>query len=313
MSKPILTKVIAAWDYRQADISEFAMPFEVDREQLAESFLFLRKKYADLVPVEAVESGDIVTLRCRSEKPKFQKDSITVNVGKNLYSRELEAQLPGMTVGEQKDLSVGGVAVSVQVLKAERNTLPELTDEFLCKTFPEIHTMAELEAWYANDQFENHVKQHASMAAEYLKDQVLANSQIEVDQQERQLARAGAEKTVREMWKMNGLPLDQMTDEQAQEILGCPNAQAYIDWFADLCEKDVPCSALGYDLLSAAGKAPTEESYQEALRKMIDEEGTPVEQLSDYTFPAYVRQVCTEHYHAVLEAHAYEIIKEKLT
>lgn len=313
MSKPILTKVIAAWDYRQADISEFAMPFEVDREQLAESLLFLRKKNADLVPVEAVETGDIVTLRCRSEKPKFQKDSITVNVGKNLYSRELEAQLPGMTVGEQKDLSVGGVAVSVQVLKAERNTLPELTDEFLAKNFKEIRTMADLEAWYVNDQFENHVKQHAAEAAEFLKGQVLANSQIKVDEQERLSARAAAEKTVRDMWEMNGLPLDQMTDEQAQEILGCPNAQAYIDWFADLCEKDVPCSALGYDLLLAEGKAPTEDSYHEARRKMIEEEGTPAEQLSDYTFPAYVRQICAEHYHAVLEAYAYQIIKEKLS
>lgn len=313
MSSPLRTKVITAWDHRQADLTEFCVPFEVDREQMADDILFLRKKYAYLVPVETVESGDIVTLRCRSSKPKFQKDSITVNVGKNLYSRELEAQLVGMTVGNERELTVGDTAVTVQILKAERNTLPELTDEFLSANFKEIRNMADLEAWYTNSQFENHLKQQAAEAANFLQEQVLENSEILVDEEERNLARAGAEKTLREMWEMNGLPLEQMTDEQAQELVGCPSAQAYINWFADLCEKDVPCAALGYELLAQAGNAPTEESYREARTKMIEEEGTPEEQLSDYTFHAYGRQVCAEHYREVLEAHAYQIIKEKLS
>lgn len=313
MSGPLRTKVISAWDHTQADLSQFCEPFEVDHEQMAEDMLFLRKKYAYLVAVETVEVGDIVTLRCRSEKPKFQKDSITVNVGKNLYSRELEEKIVGMAAGEEGKLTVGDVSVIVCVLKAERNTLPELTDEFLSKNLKEIRNMDELVAWYTGAYLENHLKQCAAEAANFLQEQALECSEIAVDEEERQLARAGAEKTLREMWEMNGLPLDQMTDEQAQELLGYPNAKAYIDWFADLCEKDVPYAALGYALLAEDGKAPTEETYREALRKMIEDEGTPAEQLTDYTFRAYGRQVCAEHYRAVLEAHAYEIIKEKLS
>lgn len=313
MKSPLRTKVITVWDHTQADLSEFAAAFEVDQEQMAEDILFLRKKYAYLVSVETVETGDIVTLRCRSAKPKFQKDSITVNVGKNLYSRELEEKIVGMAVGEEKELTVGDTAVTVCILKAERNTLPELTDEFLSKTFKDIHNMDELNAWYVNEQYENHLKQQASEAADFLQAQALAHSEIVVDEEERLLARAGAEKSVREMWEMNGLPLDQMTDDQAQELLGYPNAQAYINWFADLCEKDVPSAALGYELLVQAGKAPTEESYREARRKMIEEEGTSEDQLTDYTYHAYARQVCSEHYREVLEAYAYKKIKEKLS
>lgn len=313
MNKPLRTIVIKAWDHRQADLSEFCTPFEVDREQMADDILFLRKKYASLVPVETVEAGDIVTLNCRSPKPKFQKESITVNVGKGLYSRELEEKLPGMSVGGDAELTVSDTAVTVRIIKAERNTLPELTDEFLAKNFREIHNMAELEAWYVNAQLENHLKQQAAEAANFLQEQALAGSEIAVDEEEIRLARAGAEKTLQEMWEMNGLPLDQMTDEQAQELLGHPDPQSYIDWFADLCEKDVPYAALGYELLAQEGNAPTEESYREARRKMIEEEGTPEEQLSDYTYHAYGRQVCAEHYREVLEAHAYQIIKEKLS
>lgn len=313
MSGPLRTKVITAWDHTQADLSEFCEVFVVDRDRMSEDMLFLQKKYAYLVPVEMVEVGDIVTLRCRSSKPKFQKDSVTINVGKNLYSRELEEKIVGMTVGTEKEVTVGETPVTVCILKAERNTLPELTDEFLSKNLKEIRNMEELVAWYANAYFEDHLKQYAAEAANFLQEQALIHSNIVVNEEERQMARTGAEKTLHDMWEMNGLPLDQMTDDQAQEMLGYPNAQAYIDWFADLCEKDVPYAALGYALLAADGKAPTEESYREALRRMIEDEGTPAEQLTDYTYYAYSRQVCAEHYRNVLETHAYEIIKEKLS
>ena len=313
MSGPLRTKVITAWDHTQADLSLFCKPFEMDKERMAEDMLFLQKKYAYLVPVETVEAGDIVTMRCRSSKPKFQKDSVTINVGKNLYSRELEEKLVGMAVGEEKELTVGETAVMVYILKAERNTLPELTDEFLSKNLKKIRSMTELVAWYTNAYFEDHLKQCAAEAANFLQEQALIHSKIAVDEEERRVARVGAEKTLHDMWEMNGLPLDQMTDDQAQELLGYPNAQAYIDWFADLCEKDVPYAALGYALLANDGKAPTEESYREARRKMIEEEGTPEDQLTDYTYHAYGRQVCAEHYRNVLETHAYEIIKEKLS
>lgn len=33
----------------------------------------------------------------------------------------------------------------------------------------------------------------------------------------------------------------------------------------------------------------------------------------DLTAAVYANQVCTEHYHSVLEAYAYQIIKEKLS
>ena len=313
MIRPLLTKVISAWDYRQSDLSEFCVPFEVDREQLAESLMFLRKKYAYRTDVNTVEIGDIVTIRCRSEKAKFNKDSITINVGKKLYSRELEAQLIGLSVGEEKDLIADGAAVSVQVLKSERTALPELTDAFVEKTFRDLHTYADLESWYINDQLEEHIKQQAALAANELKHQALKKSEILVDEGERVRARVSGEKIVREHWELNGFPLDQMTDAQAQEILGYPSAQAYMDWFADLSEEEVSYAALGYELLLAEDRIPTEESYRDAIRKMMEEEGVTEEQLKDYTFTVYASQICSEHYHNVLETYAYQFIKEKLS
>ena len=313
MREGLLTRAVSAWDYRQGDLSAFCAPFAVDEEKLAESLLSLRRKHAQYLPADRVEPGDIVTLRCRSEKPKFQKDAVTVNVGKGLYSRELEAQLPGLTAGEEKTLTAEGAEVTVQALKLQRTVLPELTDEFVAGHFESVHTLAELKDWFVRQQLEEHLETQAARAAESLKDQALAKSEFLVDEEERRLVRAEGEKIVRDMWDFNGQPLDQMTGEQARELLGHPSVQSYIDWFAGLSEKDLLCAALGWELLAAEGRAPTEESYQETLRKMREEEGISPEDLADYTLSAYVRQTCAEHYNSTLQDYAYQIIKEKLS
>ncbi len=312
MSRPFLTRVISLWDYKQADISKFCTPFEADREQIEEGMLSLRKKHAYLTPADEVAAGDIVTIACRSEKGKYNKDSVKLNVGKNLYSREIEAELLSMAAGEEKDITADGVSVHIKVLKIERTQLPELNDEFLSANLQTVHTMKELEEWYINAQLEEHIKQQAAMAADHIKGCVLENSKIDVNEDERLAVRAQGEKIVRDMWVLNGLPLDEMTDEQAEEILGLPSAQDYIDWFSDLSEIDISNSAIGYELLLRDGKSPTEEDYHGALRKMKEEEFIPSEQLTDYTYGAYARQVCSEYYYDLLESYAYDIIKEKL-
>lgn len=312
MSGPLLTRALSVWDYRKGNLTKFCVPFEPDQEQLAESLLFLRKKYALRVPAGTVEAGDIVTLRCRSGRPKFQKDSVTVNVGKNLYSKELESQLPGFALEDERKLSVQGEAVSVRVLKIERTVLPELTDEFVKKAFEDLSSVKELKDRCINDQFENHLKGLAAQAAEKLKAQALDRSEFHVDEAERQEARASGEQALRDMWAFNGRPLDRISDGEASELLGYPTVQAYIDWFAGLSEEDLLCAALGWELLSAEGGEPTEDCYREAVRKMTEEEGVSPENLKDYTLSTYVRQTCAEYYQDTLNDYAYQTIKEKL-
>ncbi len=312
MAKPFQTKVISAWDYRQMDLSQFCTPFEVDREQLAESLLSVRKKYALHVPAQTVEKGDVATLRCRSARPKFQKDSVPVTVGKGVYSKELEAQLPGLSVGDQRELTVDGTPVSVQILKVERTVLPELTDEFVASTFQSVHTFSELEKWYIDQQYEEHLRGCADSAAEAMKAQVLEKSVIDVNEEERLAAWTSGDQMLREHWREIGMPLEEMTDEQAQEIVGHPSAAAFIDWFTSFLVNDLLYAALGWELLAAEGRQPTEESYREALRKK-EEDNTPPEELKAFTFSAYAQQICTEHYNNTLDEYAYQIIKEKLS
>lgn len=158
MESPFKSKLITAYDYTKVDLSGFCEPFEVDEEALAASLLSVRKKYASLESVSTAEKGDFVTLSCQSEKPKFQKNSIDVCIGKNLYSKELEEKLIGLSSGTETVIDVDGLPVLVSVKEIRRSILLELTDESVASNFSIVHTVSELREWYVKEQFENDVR-----------------------------------------------------------------------------------------------------------------------------------------------------------
>lgn len=307
------SKLLTAYDYHNVDLTPFCIPFEIDEEALWESLLSVRKKYAKLEAVQVIESGDFAVLSCESEKAKFQKDSVNVCVGKNLYSKELEEKLIGLSVGTFAVIEAEGVSVSVNIKGIQRSTLPELTDAFVASNFETVKTVAELKDWYINEQREAHIKAQAEQAAEAMTDEIVAQSDICLDEEERLAARKAGERILREHWSFNGVDLDSMTDEQAAETFGVPSVSAYIDWFADLSEKDISTALLGYDLLIKSGREFTREQYETELRKNSEEANMPMEELrNQFTFQAYVRQTCSEYFSSVLEEYSYNYIKEEL-
>lgn len=306
MTSLFQSKVIHMCDYRSFDLSRFVEPFQVDEELIQEGFDYIRKKYAGIQDADSVKAGDSVTFSCESTLPKYNKSSISVNVGKGLYSKELETQMVGMNVGETRNLEVDGEAVRVTVKQIQRRVVPVIDDAFVDAQFPGLHTVEDLRQWYRDDQLEQYLKINAEQASAWLLTQVVEQSQLQLDEGECQAARQAGERSVREMWEMNGIPLDTMTEEQAEELLGYPNAQSYIDWFADLCEQDVASAALG----EAAGYTPTEEEYEKELA-LLREETTNPEDIENYTFIVFARQKCSEYYMDLLKNHIYEYLKER--
>lgn len=311
MITPFLSKVVEMYDYKDIDCMRYVDAFVFDEEQLQVSLEFLRKKYAYRIEVQTIEKGDFATLKCSSDVKKFQKDSISLNVGKNLYSKELEEQLLGLHVGECKTLVVNENEVEVEVLKIERNELPELTDEFIDKTFIELSNYDDLIQWYKNDQKENYLLEQSKGAAEAISGEVIKKSVFEIDVQEKNEARLSGKAIIEEMWEFNGMPLDTMSDEQAMEILGYPSVQAYIDWFMDLNEKSFYESLLGYELLSQLDQVPGQEQYEQTVLQYCEEEGKTEEELKEsFTFTAFMKQTCAEKYIRVIQEHVYEKLKE---
>lgn len=313
METPFKSKLLMDYDYHNVELASFCVPFEADEETLAESLLFVRKKYARLESVQVVESGDFVTLSCESEKAKFQKNSINVCVGKNLYSKELEEKLVGLSVGKTDEIEADGAVVTVTVKDIQRSVLPDITDEFVNTTFETLATVSELKEWYINEQREEYIKIMAAQAAEAIINEVIAKSDICLNEEERLAARKSGEEVLREHWRFNGVELDSLTDEMAADMFGYPSVSAYINWFADLSERDISTAMLGYKLLVNGGHEFTHEEYEAELKKNAEEANMPMEALREkFTFQAFVRQKSSEYYNETLEDYAYNYIKERL-
>lgn len=144
-------------------------------------------------------------------------------------------------------------------------------------------------------------------------DEVIAKSEILVDETERLEARKSGEDMIRADCEFNGIQIDEVTNEEAQELFGYPSAADYMDWFATLCERDLLTALLGYDLLIKEGKELTHEQYEAELEKNSQEANIPKEELSKrFTFEAFIRQTSSEYYNGLLENYAYNYIKEIL-
>lgn len=311
MERVFRSNVIEPWDYHQVDDIKYIDAFSFDEEVFQDSLLFLKKKYAYKVEIDRIEKGDFATIRCQSEMKRFQKEKITLNVGKNLYSKELEDQLLGLSKGEKKICLVNGKEVETEVLKVERSVLPELTDTFIDQTFQEFSSFADLKDWYENDQKKTYLEEQSKQAAEAVCKEVIAKSSFEIDEEERQEARAEGNAIIEEMWNFNGLPLDQMTEEQVEEILGYPSVQEYRDWFMGINEESFYLSLLGYEMLEREGNLPDQKAYEETVRQYCEEEGKTEEEMKlQFPFRNFMKQRTAETYQDRVTTYIYEKLKE---
>jgi hypothetical protein len=126
------SKVIELFDYRQIPIPEIVY-LEGVNEAIDIEVRHLLKKYKYTCAVDVIEAGDIVSLNLTSPESRYNKSGICLNVGKLLFDKELENQLPGLRVGQATTLVIEGKPVNVQVISARRTVYPPLTDEIVSK------------------------------------------------------------------------------------------------------------------------------------------------------------------------------------
>jgi trigger factor len=139
---------IADWTKLEVPIESAEVPPEVVDRELD----ILRDAVAELSPVEGrpAREGDVVVVDLVSESGDSRRD-VVVELGVGRLVEELEAGLPGMSAGEEKEIrfEVGDEGATqtatATVKEIKEKVLPPLDDE-LAKTASEFDTLAELRA-----------------------------------------------------------------------------------------------------------------------------------------------------------------------
>ena len=135
---------------------------------------------------DVVSSGDAATLTLSSSVRKFDRSGLRLNVGKNLFSREIEASLIGRRVGETYETEAGGVPVTVTVDACMRNIIPvELTDEIVASHGIEgASTVEEFKRLKEDEYKALYTKYFIEWHAMQLADKWFERSEFEIDEAE---------------------------------------------------------------------------------------------------------------------------------
>lgn len=108
------------------------IPGEAELKELARKGVVKDRMVLVPLPEDApAERGDTLTLRTVSELPKFNKERVTVTIGRGLYDKGLEEALTGKKAGESVRVTVKEKPVAAEILEIKRKSAPEPTDEMV--------------------------------------------------------------------------------------------------------------------------------------------------------------------------------------
>lgn len=294
------SKVIEIYDFQQMDLNDLIEPFEVDEARLEHDLMLMRKQNAGLLDVDVVEKDDFATIRCESELPRFQKDAITVKVGKGLYNKALENGMIGQKIGEERTIFVDGTPVRAAVLKVQRHAIPELTDETVASwNLPRISTVDALRNSYIDAQHKEDTEETIEQVAQYIQSVVAGKSVFELDPEEEKKERAHGDMLLREMYPAASNGGEQPSDTDRQMVY-------------DMFMNTLKINLIGDQLTEQAGIAPTKEDYERAVQdEMAYSAESREEVLARFPWESFERSFRGEYYVGMIKKHIRQFIMEK--
>ncbi len=119
-------------EYLKRDDAIRALPMDAELKELARKAIIRDQIVLTPLPDgEPAQEGDTAILKTESALPRFNKERVTVTLGRGLYSRELEQSLIGKAVGESVTMEIQGEQVRAALLELKRKQAPEPTDEMV--------------------------------------------------------------------------------------------------------------------------------------------------------------------------------------
>lgn len=301
------SKLMNACSYLGVDISKFAIPLEPDDKRYERDLINFCKAFAEREEVSSVAEQDMVTLSCSSDNPKFQKEHLTVRIGLGLYSKELEAQIIGMTVGETEEFTVGTDLVNVCIEKIVREIIPELTDELAVKSaVPGVKTAEDARTYCRYKQYDEALEEPADEAFAYLAQCVLNHSEFELDEDELTEANAIMLRNMDGHRLFKGKTFDEVTEDEFYEAFGF-SKQIMLDNMKKTGESTLKTAVLGQELITLYDK-----DYEEYLEKRAAAVQRPVEEIRrENTEREYLINTYSEFYMDTLETYTFKKLKEE--
>ena len=264
------SKLLREGDPFKVDISQFMIPLTIDKRLYERDLLNFLRKYATVEEAEEVAPQDMVTLSCSAESPRFCKEHITIRIGLGLFSKELENQLIGRSVGQSGEVTVNEQPVNVTIEAIKREKLPEVDDALAQRCGIEyIKTAKDVHTYCKGKQFDDILEEPVDDAFPYLMRMIIADSDFELDPEELDFSREMNANQFLQSALFKERSFDDFTDEEFLEAFGT-SKEKLLDGMKEGGEYTLKCALLGQAMLERMGKQPTEEDYKAYLHRYTD-------------------------------------------
>lgn len=212
------SKILRACDLMQA-VQDFPWKARPDEKSADEKMYQIALPHKRYEQAETVAPGDVVSITMRAEHKKFNR-TIKLQVGSNMFDRELEAALVGKMPNREYSLEhpVGTVAYCIGDI--QRLVIPEVTDEMAVAAEMEgVHTARALRQYYLKQALKEELRNEAfGFVEKFLKQWEFSIDEAELDEMdEEEMERC------RQISRSMNLVFDEMTEEQLLGAVGCHN------------------------------------------------------------------------------------------
>lgn len=296
------SKALSIFDFREIDLSRYAAPFSMSKEELEERLTKLRTRHAPMAEADSVETGDFVMLDTVSEAPRFRKTGVTLHVGKGLFSRELEQEILGMRVGEARTVALPDAAAQVTIRSIRRRILPPLTDDVVASWgIEDAKTVEHLIAVLKEEARSQYVADTAESVAVAVSGEANRRSLFDLDEEEIRTVEDEGRNMAEDMLRSVELDPATATDEEVLAVSG-RTKQEHFDFLRWLSLDGLKSAVIGELMMERDGVEVRAEDYRTALQSCADGMGVTLEEAGKILpYDKFLRQTAANYYFEQIE------------
>ena len=226
-------------EYLKRDGAIKSIPTDAELKELArKSIVREQLELVSLPQQEPAIAGDTAILKTVGQAPKFNKERVTVTLGRGLYNKDLESALIGCTVGQSVEMMIDDSPVSATVLELKRKQSPEPTDDMVVQLQVKDHqgnlitTVADYEAYIRQEKVMHTL---AEVNFYVLTDIIKDYPMTEYDEEDIRILGQLEKENLSQLLRGQGLDPDKEVPKDWEEKMGIHSLDEFVekrrDWY----------------------------------------------------------------------------------
>lgn len=222
-----------------------------DYEAMDEQIYQVTLKHKKYDAVETIAVGDVAALILVSETKKFNR-KLKLQVGANMFDRELEAALVGSEAGKTFAVPHSAGQITCTVESIQRLVVPAVTDEMAQQLqIDGVATVAQLREHYLDESLKKQLQDEVFDFIPIL----LAEWEFAIDEQDLSDMDEHEMERCRGISRSMGQVFDDMTEQELLGAVGCHNIPEFRAMIREYHEKTL-CAMLAEAYLSGRDVSP---------------------------------------------------------